>query len=381
MRLARTPAPWALACLVALVAGCDLTVRPPAAPATRRTETWIVARDPVVARGVTAATAPAVAARASGSPNTMPEVLPLSRTRVAATMLGPIATVERTKTYEGPGGAHDLLVSFTPPATPARQDYLVRVGDRALTILVRERAEAEALARAQPGASLVTTDTTGLVTIPAGPATARAVDLDVETTGFVPWRDGAYELTVPRAFAGDVALTADVFGLGPIVVVNSPSHAIDAVPESLGHLRVGLRDPGALRDDDFVLRYRIDPADSPGAFVIAPDGGTDVVGLVVHPFEETHEPVAVTDISIDWNGAPVSEIRPATIGPVAAGSPLVVLARARGDVRGPILLRARIGREVRTVALTRADAIPGDGLRALPLLWTRAGRSVVTAHR
>ena len=92
-------------------------------------------------------------------------------------------------------------------------------------------------------------------------------------------------------------------------------------------------------------------------------------------------PVAVSDVSIDWNGAPVTEIRPATIGPLAAGSPLVVLARAQGDVGGPILLRARIGREVRTVALARADTIPGDGLRALPLLWARAGRPTVAAYR
>jgi hypothetical protein len=384
VRLVRTPAPWilvCLVCLVALVASCDMPARlhMPGAQGGRA-ETWIVARDSAVARGVTAPTAPAVVARATGSRET-PEVLPISRTRVTAMMVGPIATIDRTKTYEGPGGAHDLLVSFTPPATPARQDYLVHVGDRTLTVLVRERADADALARTQPGASLVATDRDGLVAIPVGTSTTRAVELDVETTGFVPWRDGAYELTVPRAFAGDVALTADVFGPGPIVVVSSPSHAIDAVPESLGHLRVGLRDPGTLREDDFVLRYRIDPADSPGAFVIAPDGGGDVVGVVVHPFEDTHEPVAVSDVSIDWNGAPVTEIRPATIGPLAAGSPLVVLARARGDVRGPILLRVRIGREVRTVALARADTIPGDGLRALPLLWARAGRPTVAAHR
>ena len=380
MRLARTPAPWTLVCLAALVAGCDLPIRPHTAAGGRRAETWIVARDPAVARGVIAPTAPAVVARAAGTSEAT-EVLPLARTRVAALLVGPIAIIERTKSYEGAGGAHDLLVSFTPPATPARQDYLLRVGDRSLTVLVRERVDAEALARTQPGASLVATDRDGLVAIPVGTAPARAVELDVETTGFVPWHDGAYELTVPRAYAGDVALTADVFGPGPIVVVSSPSHAIDAVPESLGHLRVGLRDPGTLREDDFVLRYRIDPADSPGAFVIAPDGGGDVIGLVVHPFETTHEPVAVSDVSIDWNGAPVTEIRPATIGPLAAGSPLVVLARAQGDVRGPILLRARIGRELRTVALARAEAIPGDGLRALPLLWARAGRPTVAAHR
>ena len=73
-------------------------------------------------------------------------------------LVGPIAVIERTKTYDAPGGAHELLVSFTPPATPARQDFLMRVGDRTLTVLVREPAEAKELARKQSGATLVATE-------------------------------------------------------------------------------------------------------------------------------------------------------------------------------------------------------------------------------
>src|SRR6185369_15625330 len=178
-------------------------------------------------------------------------------------------------------------------------------------------------ARTLPDASLIGDDPQGRIVVPVGVATAPTIDLDVETIGLVPWRDGAYELTIPRAPDGDVALAADVYGPGPIVVVNSPSHAIDAKAESLEHVRVALRDPGTLRDDDFVLRYRVDPTDHPGSLVVESDGAGDLLAVVVHPFETSHEPVAATDVTIDWNGAPVTEARPATVGAVAAGTPVV----------------------------------------------------------
>ncbi len=308
-------------------------------------------------------------------------MLPLARTRVTATLVGPIASIERAKVYAGSSRPLDVQVAFTPPALPAHQDYAVRAGGRPLTILVRPRLEAQELARTLPDASLIGTADDGQIVIPVGTVTAPTIDLDVETTGLVPWREGAYELTIPRAPEGEVALGVDVYGPGPIVVVSSPSHVIDAKPESLEHLRVALRDPGTLRDDDFVLRYRVDPADHPGAIVVEPDAAGDLVAIVPHPFETSHEPVAASDVTIDWNGTQVTETRPAAIGPLAAGTPLVVLARAQGHLQGPVLLRARVGRETRRVELARDDAIPRAGLRALPLLWARAARVAVTARR
>jgi hypothetical protein len=298
-------------------------------------------------------------------------VLPVSHTRISAMLVGPIATIERAKQYAGSARALEVAISFTPPAMPVRQDYAVHAGGRALTILIRERLEAQELARTLPDASLIGDDPQGRVVVPVGVVTAPTIDLDVETIGLVPWRDGAC----------DVALAADVYGPGPIVVVNSPSHAIDAKAESLEHVRVALRDPGTLRDDDFVLRYRVDPTDHPGALVVESDGGGDLLAVVVHPFETSHEPVAATDVTIDWNGAPVTETRPASVGAVAAGTPVVVLARAHGRVEGPVVVRARVGRETRSVTLARDDAIPVAGLRALPRLWARAARAAVTALR
>jgi hypothetical protein len=368
-------------CLLVLLASCGPSHQSPTSTQARHAQTWIVVRDTAAARRASGPTAPALAVRPVGAASA-PEVLPLTRTRVAVTAIGPIVAIERTKVYATGHAGTETFVSFTPPETPERQDWSLHVGGRALTVLVRDRREAEAIAREQSGVSLVATDADGRVVIPAGASTADAVELAVDTIGLVPWRDGAYEVTVPRAPEGDVALTADVYGPGPIVVVSSPSHAIDAAPESLAHLRVALRDPQTLRDADFVLRYRVDPTGHPGAFVVDPDAaGGGVVGLVVHPFEDGHEPVAVSDVHIDWNGTTVTDIRPADLGRLAAGTPLVVLARVQGAVTGPITVHARVGRRERDVALARDDAVPRAGLRALPLLWARAGHVTVTARR
>lgn len=369
--------PWVAACV--LLAACDPRVGLHLPGRNARPLTWIVAREAPAAGAITA-TAPALVARDAGTEGEA-GVLSGSHTRISAMLIGPIATIERAKQYAGSARALEVSISFTPPAMPARQDYAVHAGGRALTILIRERLEAQELARTLPDASLIGDDPQGRVVVPVGVVTAPTIDLDVETIGLVPWRDGAYELTIPRAPDGDVALAADVYGPGPIVVVNSPSHAIDAKAESLEHVRVALRDPGTLRDDDFVLRYRVDPTDHPGALVVEADGAGDLLAVVVHPFETLHEPVAATDVTIDWNGAPVTETRPATVGAVAAGTPVVVLARAHGRVEGPVVVRARVGRETRSVTLARDDAIPLAGLRALTRLWARAGRAAVTALR
>jgi hypothetical protein len=363
-------------CLLALAAACEPAWRHRGGRDGAGTETWIVARAATVAQEVSAPGAPALAVRPAGTTG-VPDLLPVTGTSIAATVVGPIATVERTKRYAAPAATVDAFIAFTPPATPARQDWTVRLGSRTFAILVREPAEARALAREQTGASLVATDAAGRIVVPARSVPATALELVVESTGIVPWRDGAYELTVPRAPAGDVAFVADMYGPGPIVVVSSPSHAIDVVPESIEHVRVSLREPGTLHEDAFVLRYRVDSEHRPGAFVVVPDGGSELVAVVVHPIEEAHEVVAASDVTIDWNGSHVTEMRPATIDAIAAGTPLVVLARAQGAVAGPITIHARVGRQTRNLVLTRVEAVPSVGLRALASLWARTVRVAV----
>jgi len=137
VRLVRLAAPWTVVCLLGLAAGCmGPNLFRPGSTTEWPADTWIVSRDPAVARGVTAPTAPALVARLDAA-SAAPTVLPADKTRIAVTALGPIASIDRTKSYTLPAGAHDLAVSFTPAATPPRQDFVIHVGGRALTILVR----------------------------------------------------------------------------------------------------------------------------------------------------------------------------------------------------------------------------------------------------
>jgi hypothetical protein len=370
-----------LACALVLAVGCE-----PVSPLrggdahTARVETWIVARDPAVARTVATPAAPALATRVVGS-GTVPVVLPAARVQVTATVVGPLATIERTKSYASAPVASDAFVTFTAPAAPARQDLVVRAGGHRMSILVRDRQEAESLARDDAHAKLVDADDAGTAQLPLGTLPAGAgAEVTVETVGIVPWHEGAYELTVPRAPDGDVALAADLYGPGPIVVVSSPSHAIDVSPDSLDHLRVTLRDPATLHDDDFVLRYRSDTTDRPGILVAQRDGAGEILGVVLHPVERDHECVRATDVTIDWNGTPVTEIRPA-IDQLPAGQPLVVLARSSAHAAGPITVRARVGRDLRSFVVMRDDRVPAASLAALPVLWSRAAPPTVTARR
>src|SRR5262245_6534098 len=85
---ARTPlAPWSVVCLLLLGAGCAgpgrLKAFAPALPG----ETWIVARDTALTRGIAPATAPAIVVRGAGAA-LQPS---LAKTRVAVTVVGPIA--------------------------------------------------------------------------------------------------------------------------------------------------------------------------------------------------------------------------------------------------------------------------------------------------
>ena len=341
----------------------------------------MVSRDARAARNAVTPAAPAIFVRHAGSTQA-PVALDLVRSDVTVTVVGPLVSVTRSNRYAAPPSGDETFVAFTPPPSPAQQDFAIRAGSRVARVLVREPDEAhdayESARRDGQTAMLLSTDASGRVVVPLA---GDAGDLVVETVGIAGWHDGAYELTVPRVPEGDATLTVDLHGGGPVVVVNSPSHSIDARPIALDHLRVTLQEPSALRTDDFVLRYRVDPSESPGALLVEPDGGGTLVGLLVHPQEDNHEPVALANVTIDWGTAQVSEVRPPAIGTIAPGRPLVVLARVRGGWSGPVTVTGRASGRPRTLTVDVEASPPAQGLQALPVLWARAARGEAVAAR
>lgn len=361
--------------LLVVVTGCATL-----APGTRvpregaaAEEIWLVRRPAGVRAAV--AGAPALAARPSGTTGT-PALLELAATTIDAAVVGPLVMLTRTKRYRPPPEGADGLVVFTPPATPARQDLLLRIAGRTIRVLIRATGEDDLPAAGDRRVTELSPDADGRVVAPIGRLARGTTDLTVETVGVAAWNDGGYELTVPRVPSGDVAMTIDLYGAGPVVVVSSPSHPIDATSLAVDHLRVGVRVPIALRDADFVLRYRVDARDRPGALVACPDGSGTLVGLLLHPHEIDHQPVGLTHVRVDWGGLPVVETRPPVPRAVAAGTPLVLLTRTEGAVPKVAVVAASSGGRPRVFALEPLAAAPTAALRALPILWDRARRGL-----
>lgn len=353
-----------------LLAVCALACEPPRARDGNPpvAEVWVVARESARRPTPRAPADPALAARPPGSSEAPTAIAPTA-TRIGVTVVGPVSSTERRSVYTTPREASDGFVLLTLAPAPVSQDVVVTVDGRRILLRVRDRETAARLADART----LRAGADGRVMLPIGrlPA-AGSVEVGMQTVGIVGWNDGAYELTVPGAVAGAVALTVDIHGDGPLVVVSSPSHAIDTEATSLRHVRVRPREADAVRADDFVLRYRIDSAGHPGTLLTEPDGDGTLVVLVLHPCEHQHEPVGLANVRVDWGTMQVTDVRPALPTSVAPGMPLVLFAHARGAAVGPVTVTARAGREPRTVTVARDEEAPATSLRALAALWALA---------
>lgn len=353
------------------LAACGGRPRVPSEAGPGREELWIVARSRTPRRAQ-APVPPALLGRPTGS-TLPPAALEVVRTDVAVAVVGPLVAVTH-RHRSVPVAPTDAFVAVAAGGGPALRDFVLRVGQRTALVSVRAPDEADALyqeaQRAGRAASLFTTDRDGRVVVPVGGVEPGAnLDLSVETVSIARWHDQAYEITVPPvAGPEDATLTIDLDGGGPLVVVSSPSHAIDTEAAGLDRVRVRPRDPAALREA-FVLRYR---AEADGALLVRPEGSVALVGLLVHPQERNHEPVALANVAIDWGAMHVLDIRPSAIGTLAAGAPLVVLAHVQGPTGGPVTVTGRAGGSPRTLAIDVAANPPAEGLRALPVLWARA---------
>ncbi|HWR54017.1 MAG TPA: VIT and VWA domain-containing protein [Bryobacteraceae bacterium] len=87
-------------------------------------------------------------------------------------------------------------------------------------------------------------------------------------------------------------------------------------------------------------------------------------------YERVRNPL-LTDIAIDWNGLPVSDVQPARIPDLFGAKPVVITGRYNGSVTGTIRLRGRMaGREfAREIRLNLPAAEPRHDV--LASLWAR----------
>ena len=87
-------------------------------------------------------------------------------------------------------------------------------------------------------------------------------------------------------------------------------------------------------------------------------------------YERVRTPM-LTDISIDWNGLPVSDVYPSKPGDLFSAKPVVVTGRFAGGRKGSIKLKGSIAGQPyeREIAVTLPDAEPAND--SLASLWAR----------
>ncbi len=87
-------------------------------------------------------------------------------------------------------------------------------------------------------------------------------------------------------------------------------------------------------------------------------------------YERVRSPL-LTDLSIDWNGMPVSDVYPAKFGDLFSAKPVIVNGRFASGARGTIKLKGTLAGQpyVREIAVELPDSEPANGV--LASLWAR----------
>ena len=166
-------------------------------------ELWVIARNEAQPAPTTepAKEPPALKAVRPGSTEEIP--LPLQQTDVRAKIAAYIASVEVEQKYHNPYDEKiEVVYVFPLPQDAAVSDFLMKVGERTIRGVIREREEAERIyneARAQGFvASLLTQERPNIFTQKVANIEPN-VDIDVQLTYYntLPYRDGAYEFGFP----------------------------------------------------------------------------------------------------------------------------------------------------------------------------------------
>jgi Ca-activated chloride channel family protein len=212
--------------------------------------------------------------------------IPLERTEIAVDVAGPLAESVVTQHFRSAHSAPlDALYVFPLPADAAVSELELRIGGRLVRGEIRERAAAEAQFRAAAArgesAALLGQERPNLFSVElANLQPGEPVEVRLRFFSPVPYDDGRFTLTVPTVatprylpdgqpagpregalplvpagYPGHTLALRVAVDVGRLAEISSPSHEI-GVAEERGRHVVTLRDPGAVPDRDFVLRYR-----------------------------------------------------------------------------------------------------------------------------
>lgn len=313
---------------------------------------------PAVPRG------PELRARLPGAAETV--LLPLKHTDVKGQVTIYVASVRVREEYHNPYAEKiEAVYVFPLPHDAAVRDFLLRVGERTIRGIVREREEAERLyleARRQGYvASLLTEERPNVFTQSvANIEPGKSIDVELAYVHTLPFSEGTYEFVFPmtvgprynpsgyqdgvgavghgaRGASGqrteveylrpptvgshDVSLEVEIDAGAPIRSVESPSHEILVERPAEGRTLVRLSPLDSIPNRDFVLRYRVDAREIAAALAVHAAESGGYFALAIHPPPDLDEVAAppremvfVLDCSGSMDGEPIARAKAVLAG-------------------------------------------------------------------
>ncbi len=296
-----------------------------------------------------------------GSTQTQP--IPLKHTDVAASISAYISSVRVTQTFANPFSSKiEAVYVFPLPENSAVSDFVMKVGDRSIRGIIREREEAQQIynaARAQGyTASLLSQERPNIFTQRvANIEPGKSIDVDITYYSTLAYSDGAYEFVFPMVVgprfnppgttsgigaasrnapgssgqstevtylrpserpSADISLAVDVDAGVRIEDVVSPSHQIKVDRPSANIARVTLAGGSTIPNKDFVLRYQVAGDVVKTALMTTRDARGGFFTLMLVPpknlSSQARQPVEmvfVLDCSGSMSGRPIEQAKDA----------------------------------------------------------------------
>lgn len=306
--------------------------------------------------------APGCGSLVTYAPNTTDQVpVPLKHTDVAASISAYISSVHVTQTFANPFDSKiEAVYVFPLPENSAVSDFVMKVGDRTIRGIIRDRDDAQRIytqARAQGYvASLLTQERPNIFTQRiANIEPGRAIDVDITYYSTLTFSDGSYEFVFPMVVGprfnppgtsngvgaadrrapgstgqptevtylrprersgSDISLAVDIDAGVAIEDIESPTHTIQTDRPSRNQARVSLSRHDSIPNRDFVLRYRISGDVVKTALMTHDDNRGGFFTLMLVPprslASQSRQPVEmvyVLDCSGSMSGRPIEQAK------------------------------------------------------------------------
>lgn len=324
-------------------------------------ELWIIERRPVASQPVDD-DAPGCGGLVTYAPGTTDRVpVPLAHTDVAASISAYISSVRVTQTFSNPFASKiEAVYVFPLPENSAVSDFIMKVGDRTIRGIIRDREDAQRIytqARSQGYvASLMTQERPNIFTQRvANIEPGKAIDVDITYYSTLTYSDGGYEFVFPMVVGprfnppgtrdgvgatgrgapgasgqgtevsylrprersgADISLAVDIDAGVAIEEIESATHKITTERPSRSQARVKLSKHDSIPNRDFVLRYQVAGDVTKTALLTHDDsrGGFFTMMLVpprslANQSRQPVEMVFVVDCSGSMKGRPIEQAK------------------------------------------------------------------------